>query len=84
MCWTTHHIHLISLRATFFLSCKSKNILKGYSFQSLEEIQKNSTAALKKASRKKSSVQASCNGNIVWWRAFSVGGKADKLSDAVA
>ncbi len=46
MCWTTHHIHSISLRATF-LFCKIKNDLKGYRFQSVENILKNSTAALK-------------------------------------
>ncbi len=47
MCSTTHHIHLILLCATFFLFHKINNTLKGHRFQSVEDIQKNSTAALK-------------------------------------
>ncbi len=44
MCWTTHHIHLISLRTPFFYSVKF--ILKRHRFQ-CEDIQKNSTAIFK-------------------------------------
>ncbi len=40
ICWTTHHIHLISLHATFFLFCKIKNTFKGHSFQGWSTIKK--------------------------------------------
>ncbi len=72
MCWTTHHIHLISLRATFFYSVKLKILSKVIVFKVWRHSKKNRLPHLK-ALRKRSSVHVSSNGNITWTSVFSPG-----------
>ncbi len=70
----------------FFLFCKIKNTLKGYRFQSVENIQKNSTAVLKGIKEEEFSVcfgqWKHCMEKCIQYKSNYFEG--DKLSDAVA